>query len=805
MGDRFILFISLWLFPFFLSGQTLTVKSKQTGNPIPNVLIFNLKETKSVTTDSLGQADISVFSQDEHMVISHTAYHVVVIKKRELFSTDYIFYLNPAVINLEEFVVAANKRPQKLAEVPNEVTVISPKEIHLVNPQTSADMLASTGKIFVQKSQMGGGSPMIRGFAANRVLIVVDGVRMNNAIFRSGNLQNIINIDPNYLGKSEVVFGPGSVIYGSDALGGVMDFYTFEPVFSSDDKLKVKGDVLLRYAYANNERTGHFHIALGTKKFSSVTSGSFSKFGNLLMGNGAGPEEYLRDSFVETANSFDQVVQNNRPIEQVYTGYSAWNILQKFAWKASDKLYFDYRFIFSNTSDIPRYDRLIISDKNNKLKYARWDYGPQWWMMNNAKMTINMPNGAFDNLNLTVAWQKFKESRFDRKLYDVVERQRKESVDMVSVNLDFDNEISGRTFLYYGYEGVFNLVHSQAKEVPVFNVPLPEKPIQTRYPDGSSTLSNAAYINLKFNRDEHTTVVLGMRYTHINLRAELDTTFYRFEQSKIKSNTGALTGSIGIAHRPKGNWQINANLASGFRAPNIDDIAKVFDSEPGRVIVPNPDLQSEYLYSIDFLIGKGLGKAQAVKLELSGFLSYLVNAMVRGDFTVDGKDSVMYDGTLSKIQAVVNTGSAYVFGTSFSVVADLTKRFQITGDFTYTYGEDDNGNHLRHVPPMFGALHLIYRYKMIKLDAFGIYNGEISYQNLAPSEKDKPYLYAKDQDGNPYSPWWYTINFRAALTIGDHIELTAGVTNILDIRYRPYSSGIAAAGRNYILSLRAFI
>ena len=88
----------------------------------------------------------------------------------------------------------------------------------------------------IQKSQLGGGSPIIRGFEANRVLLVVDGVRMNNAIYRSGHLQNALTVDANALEIVEVVFGPSSTIYGSDALGGVVHFYTKKPEFSKNDK-----------------------------------------------------------------------------------------------------------------------------------------------------------------------------------------------------------------------------------------------------------------------------------------------------------------------------------------------------------------------------------------------------------------------------------------------------------------------------------------------------------------------------------------------------------------------------------------
>ncbi|HMR57759.1 MAG TPA: TonB-dependent receptor plug domain-containing protein, partial [Cyclobacteriaceae bacterium] len=114
---------------------------------------------------------------------------------------------------LDEVVVSVNRWEQNQREISTRVTKISPALIQLQNPQTSADMLGLSNQVFIQKSQLGGGSPMIRGFATNRVLLVIDGVRMNNAIFRSGNLQNVISLDANAIQNTEVVFGPGSVVY----------------------------------------------------------------------------------------------------------------------------------------------------------------------------------------------------------------------------------------------------------------------------------------------------------------------------------------------------------------------------------------------------------------------------------------------------------------------------------------------------------------------------------------------------------------------------------------------------------------
>jgi hemoglobin/transferrin/lactoferrin receptor protein len=119
---------------------------------------------------------------------------------------------------LDEVVLSVFKRDAKTNRVAERVAVINAKEIIKLSPQTSADLLAAIPGIKVQKSQMGGGSPVIRGMESNRVMLVIDGVRMNNAIYRKGHLQNAITVSPNQLDKTEVVFGPSSVIYGSDAL-----------------------------------------------------------------------------------------------------------------------------------------------------------------------------------------------------------------------------------------------------------------------------------------------------------------------------------------------------------------------------------------------------------------------------------------------------------------------------------------------------------------------------------------------------------------------------------------------------------
>lgn len=192
-------------------------------------MMYNHQQTLYFTTDHKGKAILSGLDPEEPVTISHPSYEQHITTLSQLKKSNNRVVLNQKIILIDEVVVAANRWEQEKKQTPNRIVSIAPGEIEFNSPQTSADMLAHTNQVFVQKSQLGGGSPMIRGFAANSVLIVVDGVRMNNAIFRSGNLQNVIGVDPLTLENTEVLYGPGSVMYGSDALGGVMHFRTKSP------------------------------------------------------------------------------------------------------------------------------------------------------------------------------------------------------------------------------------------------------------------------------------------------------------------------------------------------------------------------------------------------------------------------------------------------------------------------------------------------------------------------------------------------------------------------------------------------
>ena len=252
-------------------------------------------------------------------------------------------------------------------------------------------------------------------------------------------------------------------------------------------------------------------------------------------------------------------------------------------------------------------------------------------------------------------------------------------------------------------------------------------------------------------------------------------------------------------------WTISGNLSTGFRAPNVDDAGKVFDSEPGYVIVPNPDLKAEYAYNAELDIAKVFG--DFLRLDVAGYYTILEDAMVRRNYTLNGQDSIMYDGEMSQVQAIQNAANATVYGIQAGVEIKLPEGFGITSQLNWQKGEEelDDGttSPLRHAAPIFGITSLTYTAHKLKLDFYGLYSGEVPYSKLPQEEQGKSYMYAIDADGNPYSPSWYTLNFKASYQLTEHFSVNGGLENITDRRYRPYSSGLVAPGRNFVISLKA--
>lgn len=793
------LFILLFLFTGPLHSQRVRLIDDADGSPVPSVFIYNSSQSVSVMSDSHGMADLSAFSRWDILIFRHHSYHTVEVSYKKVLKGDQVIKLKGRSIDLDELTITSFTWRQGGDQAPNRIVSLDMEALSFYNPQTTADLLSSTNEVFVQKSQQGGGSPMLRGFSANSVLLVVDGVRMNNAIFRSGNLQNVISIDPNMLDDSEVILGPGSVLYGSDALGGVMAFHTRNPERGSADNPNISGQLLTRYSSASQERMVHSLINVGLENWAFLSGITYSSFGHLRAGRrfpDAYPHFGKRTHFVKHMDGRDSLIANDDYSIQRPSAYSQLNLTQKVRYAPGEHINLIYGFHHSQTSDIPRYDRLT-EPSDEGLRFGEWYYGPQKLTMHNLVASVRHISSLFDQGRLSFSYQDYGESRHDRLFQDHLLRNRIEEVDIYNLSIDMDKQFTRAISLYYGGEAVYNYVESVAnRECIHTSTTLTQPP---RYPSGGSKYRTfSGYMFYRHKLKSNLSIKGGVRYSRININANFtgeSLDFYDFPFTRIDLTTGSLNGMAGIFWFPSEDWKLSFNASSGFRAPNVDDLAKVFDSEPGSVVVPNKDLEPEYARNIEASIS--YNASDFFHVELTGFHTWLENAIVRRDYQFNGQDSILYDGSLSNVLAMVNESSAIIYGGSARATMQFGKGWSASANYSITAGQDQQGVPLRHVPPAFGNISVTYHPGKFKGSFYIDYNNALEIQNMAPSEQAKTHMYTPDG-----SPAWYTLNAMVSWRIHHSTKIYLGCRNILDLHYRPYSSGISAPGRSFILSLR---
>jgi hemoglobin/transferrin/lactoferrin receptor protein len=799
-------------------GLVTIVKDARTDEPMENVSIYNSENSFAAATNIYGEANIHSLALEDSITFSYIGYQTINITLDDLLRKGGRIYMKEGLF-LQEFTVKGVSRvDEHIDNIPTQIDIIKAKDIALLNPQTSADALLNTGNVFIQKSQMGGGSPVIRGFEANKVLIVIDGVRMNNAIYRNGHLQNAITIDNNMLERVEVIYGPAAVIYGSDALGGVMNFTSKRPqlAFGDDDEV-FEGNAFVRFSSANKERTGHFDFTFGGKKWSSLSSVTVASFDDLRTGSKNRPE-YIdfgrRFSYVDRINNQDSVLKNNNPLVQIGTGYNQVDVLQKILFQATKKLNFLANVQYSRSSDVPRYDQLADAQvsvvdgiRYESFRFAERYYGPQKRFLSSLTMEYKPTDERlFNSLSVITAYQKIDEDRISRHFGRVTRAYEEEDVHVASLNIDFAKDIKStfkkrkeeKRFLY-GLEANYNRVNSKAFDENIMTGEINNNGV-TRYPDGGSDMTMmAAYFSYRHRFRDKFNMTAGVRYSYVSLQSRfVDTTNIQLPYTEINSNLGALTGSLSMVWEAGKNWSINAIASTAFRSPNVDDYGKI-RAKDDYIVIPNPDLSSEYAINGELGITKKIEtKNRSHSISGTAFYTYLFDAIVRDFTTLNGSDSLLYYGDYYMTQWNINAGTAYIYGVSGNVSFELSDHWKLKSTINYLQGWNTSQNEpLAHISPLYGQTTLSYSTDKFQFRFLARYNGwkrsaDFDYEgtdNLAQATVDG-------------SPAWYTLNTYLSYNLNKKMFLTLAFENILDTHYRSFSSGVSAPGGNVAMSLR---
>ena len=672
-----IIFYSIAIF-----GQKIKIVDDETGFSISEVAIYNKNLTISTITNDKGFADISDFNQQDLLLISHVSYATYSIAFKELKTVNYLVKLTKKTAQLDEVVLSVFKKQEKSTRIAEQTVAITKEDILKESPQTSADLLAAVPGIKVQKSQFGGGSPVLRGMESNRVLLVVDGVRMNNAIYRKGHLQNSITISPSILERTEIVFGPSSVIYGSDALGGIIHYYTKTP--KTSEKENIKTSFFSRLGTVNEEVTTSLSAELSFKKWASFTSFTKSLFGDLKMGKNRnhGFKDWGLVPFYSkniAQNYFANPTINTDPNLQRNSGYEQTDFLQKLYIPLSQKSDLTFNLQYSTSSNIPRFDRLTEL-KSGTLKFAEWYYGPQERFLASTQLSINPEKKWLNSGTFTVSYQNIKESRVQRKFNDLKRLYRNEEVDVYSLNGDFSVPLANdkNRNLSYGFEVAYNDVKSSSEGKII--APSSNKivglvgdfKVQSRFPDGgSSYTSSAVYTDYRQDINAKSTLNTGIRFTNTKLKASwIDQAFIALPNTAIELNNTALTATIGYVYKPTKDWKLNTVISSGFRSPNIDDVGKIREKN-SDVTLPNVALKPEFAYNAEVGVLKFFNQRK-FSVGFNTYYTLLDNYITRA---ANG-NTIIYDGEVGNVVTNINKGTAYITGFTANYFGRLNNNFK---------------------------------------------------------------------------------------------------------------------------------
>jgi outer membrane receptor protein involved in Fe transport len=651
---RFYILLIIVLFGKQIAAQTLegVVLDYYTKQPIKEVNVISNDNLKGCYTDDHGRFEIEVNS-NTILSISHIGYLKNEIEINTIENSIKV-YLYPAPIQLNDVQIKITKNNLLNISQSASISTLSEKQIEENVSRSMAEAMIGTEGVWMQKTNHGGGSPFIRGLTGNYVLLLVDGIRMNNSTFRFGPNQYFNTISPFSVSSIEVLRGAGSVLYGSDAIGGTININTKNPSLSGDKR--IFGTATGQIMSHQMEYTGVLELGGNHKNFAFITNGSIRNFGDNYAGKGIG---YQRPS-----------------------GYSEKDFLFKGLWKFEDnsKLIFNYQWL--RQDDVPRYDQVVQKD------YEYYNFTLQQRQLAFLRYDKNWENSSVRELQVTASYQESNEER-DTKKNDVnTQKNERDDVSTLGLTSQMDAILFKRVEMVAGIDSYFDKVHSARS---ITDTETGEIIISARglYPDGSSAISTAVYNTYLYDSDRWN-FQLGWRYNY---------TLNKIEDQilgPVNQSSSSLIGKASINYQIN-NHHIYTTVNTGFRAPNINDLSSLGDFDYG-VEIPTNDLNPET--STNFEIGYKIAK-RTFSFNVAYYYLYIQDLIDR--VRVDPDED---------IYKKANVGEAFVTGFELGFQSQLSTYLSINGSMTYTYGENITKDEpFRRIPPLFGDLSIRYERK----------------------------------------------------------------------------------------------
>lgn len=647
----------------------------------------------------------------------------------------------------ESVTVTAERDEARAFDVPRSITVIESAALDQRLPRTTPEALWDAPGVFVQKTNHGGGAPYLRGLVGNQVLVMVDGIRLNNATFRYGPNQYLATVDPANIDRIEVVRGSGSVLYGSDAMGGVINIITRRPV-GVGQPFAVRGGATTKVMSSGMERSGRFNLAVTGGKIGVVGGLSLRSFGDLRAGGGLG---------IEAPSGYDEAAGDLRA-----------------EWLLTPRQRVTLAYQHNHQSDVPRYDQVA------QRGFARYSFNPQVRQLGYVRYERTSPNPWWATVRATASLHRTTEQREYQPRTSSVLTIEHDQVLTGGVSIELQSRPRPSLSLVSGLDYYHDAVESARRERDQATGQSRDR--RGQYASGATAVSLAAFT--------HATVTgprwradAGVRLSHFSVSAPDP----GFGSAAIAPTTA--TGSAGVLLTLTDGLRVFGSVAQAFRAPNIDDLSSLGQFDFG-VEVPAPALQPESSVTLE---GGLKWRTDAGSASVSVYRTSLDQLIDRVRGTFDGSPMVGNQQVYQK----ANVGSAVIRGVEANGEFGLTSSLTASGSLMYTYGQATSKNEpMRRIPPLNGLVAI----RAALTDASWL-EGALRY--AATQDRLASGDIADHRIPPGGTPGWTVFTISAGHRLGRRLELVGSAQNLFDTAYRTHGSGVDGYGRGVWVGLHA--
>ncbi len=631
--------------------------------------------------------------------------------------------------------VIVESRNIKVAEIANPfiVSSIAAKQIQQNGARTTPEALMGVSGVFLQKTNHGGGSAFIRGLTGNQTLLVIDGIRINNATFRYGPNQYLNTIDMFTLKKVDILKGIGAIEYGSDAMGGVIQMETKQNSLNDVGKLHVSNTS--KFVTHQMESTNRTEVQFAQKKWDFIGGISFKNYGDIWGGGNIG--------------------------KQTPTGYSEKNYDLKTKIKIDNKQ--DITISSQNTAqkNIPIYHKILLEnfrvnlmdDQIHNLHYVKYKYKGN--------------NKLLDELMVNTSIQRSIENRSIQKNNAVIIRNENDTIHTTGITAEIISKPTSFWTINTGFDYYKDRVNSIASEL---NTSTSNQILKRGLYPNKSVYNNSSLFSIHYLTAGKFKLITGIRYNFLNIKI-IDT-----DLGNIALKPSALVTNFGINYQANKNNAVFGSFTSGYRAPNIDDLGTLGIVD-FRYEIPSYDLKPEKSLNVE--IGYKYNSPKR-NFTVSMFNMQLKDIIAR--VIVDGKVINGYNVYNKK-----NIESSNIKGAEFFYSQVLNSGFVVQTNATYTYGQNVSKNEpMRRIPPFFGQTSIAWNHKNITLACRHQFAG--NQTRLAKGDVDD------NRIGKSGTPGWNTLNIDASIVL-KHLDININLINLLNEKYKTHGSGVFGMGR----------